>query len=231
MAKCYFARTAKPCKQFPDIRNTSVDPEPFGTTADRGEVATSAASGCVLPCRPIRSLVIGDRPYIAGLGPVVRIEDIPDLPPEMKAQMITAVQARSARIDRLTAGKCEDKPLILGEARRVEHDEPCSDGVVPDAGADAHPALGKTPPVAGPVFSSSEIAAARRLLAHLDREEEYCLECVTSDPAVYVHPALTNTDVSPGLCRKLARIGVVSVAENPDRINVRRCTKGASLNR
>lgn len=230
MAERLLACMAKPCKHFPDIGDTSAEPDPFGTMTERDYASTRVATGCAVSDRSIRAVVVGGYPYLTGLGPIVRIEDIPDLPHEMKAHMIAAVHARSAAVDRLIAVEHQHGRDSSHEAPRGRYDRSRSDSAVTKSGADGRSVTVTAPPVAGPVFSAAEIGAARRLLAHLDREQEFCLGRGASDAADSDFPVGTDSDLTE-LCRKLAQIGVVSALKSPNGLVVRRNAVGASRRR
>ncbi len=84
MAERLFARTTTSCKcNFPHY---SVDTSP--------EIGPEAGAPCLAALtaleRPIRTQWIDGRPYILGLGPVVRIDAITDLPDDLKRLLSSA---------------------------------------------------------------------------------------------------------------------------------------------
>lgn len=159
MAERLFARTTTSCKCiFPHF---SVDTSP--------EIGPEAGAPCLADSttleRPIRTQWIDGRPYILGLGPVVRIDDITEIPDDLKR--------------------------LLSAAPTPQR------------------------PACGPVFSATEIIAARDLIATLDRGDVTVIRNV--DDGI---PGAET--VSTTLCRKLATIGMVTLAERPDGLDVRR---------
>lgn len=159
MAERLFARTTTSCKHIFPLSSADALHE-IGPEADAPCLAASTALE-----RPIRTRWIDGRPYILGLGPVVRIDAITDIPDDLKRLLSAASTPQT--------------------------------------------------PACGPVFSAAEIIAARDLIATLDHGDV----TVIGDVDDGIPGAAT---VSTALCRKLATLGMVTLADRPDGLEVRR---------
>ena len=231
MAKRLVARAAKSRKQFPKIGSRSGVSGPSGTTTERASATAPVATTCVINERPMRSLVMGGRAYVAGLSPVIRIEDIPDLPDEIKVQMISAARARSASADEAAASVRRNSSTPASPAEQARGNLPSSIASMADAGGSTIPADEMACSAFGPVFSASEIVTARWLLTRIADEDQYCVDRNVSHGDNSDHLDDLGTDVTSQLCRKLAEIGLVSLSESPTGLIVRRRTITASLGR
>ncbi|MCD1645359.1 hypothetical protein [Aurantimonas coralicida] len=228
MAKRLLARAAKSRKQFSNIGSRSGDSGPSGTTTERAPATAPVATTCVINERPMRSLVMGGRAYVAGLSPIMRIADIPDLPDEMKAQMMSASRVRSASADEAAASVRRNGSPPASPAEQAQGNLPSSVASMADASGSTKPADEMACSAFGPVFSASEIVIARRLLTRIGDEDQYCVDSTGCDGDKSDHLDDPGSDVTSELCRKLAEIGLVSLSEGPIGLIVRRRTVSAS---
>lgn len=231
MAKRLVARAAKSRKQFPKIGSRSGVFGPSGTTTERASATAPVVTTCVINERPMRSLVMGGRAYVAGLSPVIRIADIPDLPDEIKAQMMSAARARSASADEAAASVRRNSSTPASPAEQARGNLRSSIASMADASGSTIPADEMACPAVGPVFSASEIVIARRLLTRIGDEDQYCVDSTGCDGDKSDDLDNPGSDVTSELCRKLAEIGLVSLSEGPIGLIVRRRTVSASQGR
>ncbi|MEF2552590.1 hypothetical protein VQ042_14640 [Aurantimonas sp. A2-1-M11] len=159
------------------------------------------------PTRP-RGHVVGQRMYISGLAPAVRISDIPDVPDDLKVRMLAAAAQRAAHLSEEA-----DNGSVPEVSRTAGY---CHSAL--DAAAHAAPEIAnarRERPAAGPVFDAAEIAAARALM---DRLREHRLVLIDAAGLHIEHDIV----VRPDLCIKLAAIGLITVLKSRDRLIVGR---------
>jgi hypothetical protein len=159
------------------------------------------------PTRP-RGHVVGERMYIAGLAPAVRISDICAVPDDLKAKMAIASGGRAALLYE-EAGNGS-----VPEVSRTADLSPTT----PHAAANAASGIANVQgehPVAGPVFDAVEIAAARALM---NRLREHPLVLINATGLHIEHDIVVDQD----LCRKLTAIGLITALRSRDRLIVRR---------
>jgi hypothetical protein len=201
MADAFFARTAQSCKENPlNIDDIAAgDSLPTGRPVHGGMPA--AAFG---PTRP-RGLVMGDSMYIAGLAPAIRIGDILDIPEDLRDQMRAAAERRIASVG--GSGKA-------AAAHSNEADFPAS--AFPNSTA-GKPETGQTNKAyaVGPVFCTTEVTAARKLLGRL-KTRRFML---VGPAGLRMEPGVI---VRPEICWKLAAIGMIAVTEIRGGLLVRR---------
>ena len=155
----------------------------------------------------------------------------PDLPDEIKVQMISAARARSASADEAAASVRRNSSTPASPAEQARGNLPSSIASMADAGGSTIPADAMACSAFGPVFSAAEIVTARWLLTRIADEDQYCVDRNVSHGDNSDHLDDLGTDVTSQLCRKLAEIGLVSLSESPTGLIVRRRTITASLGR
>ncbi|MCC4300180.1 hypothetical protein [Aurantimonas coralicida] len=194
MADALVARTTASCKE--NSNNNDGTPSHFD-----GPAADTLPPIAFGPTRP-RGFAIGGSLYVAGLAPAVRIDDIPDLPDDLKAQMKRAAKRRAAL--------ALDNESNASAVRETKQENPSLSGLSDSVASEAVPSG-----LVGPVFCRTEISASRALIERLNTRRFVLVRreglCIAPDVTV-------NRD----LCLKLAAIGMVSVAEWRGRLVVRR---------
>lgn len=182
MADSLVARLAASCNPFLLTEFIGIiESGRLDALADNDHVAIASPGS-----RPIKAHEIDGRAYVTGLGPIMRIDEIPDLPSDIRDGL-------------------KDK-RHLSETPS----ESCRTHInAVDTAAAAPPSEGEY----GPVFDADEIAAARALLARLQRKR-----------AIYVGPMgrpIAGSMVTVDLCVKLARLRLVRAIEIDDWLMVR----------
>lgn len=148
------------------------------------------------PTRP-RGHIVGERMYISGLAPAVRISDIPDVPDDLKVRMLAAAEQRAAHLlEEAGNGSVPEASRTAALSPATLHDA----AVVAPEIANAR----RERPAAGPVFDAAEIAAARALL---DRLRKHRLVLIDATGLRIEHDIVVRAD----LCSKLSVIGLVTV--------------------
>lgn len=209
MAARLLARAAKPRKRnFPDNHgptnlsgSTAVEPLPDDSQSD-----------AVLP-RPMHSFVVGSGAYVTGLCPIIRVDEISNLQNDLKAQLVSAASRLSAgaAAEMVASGWSPDTTSNatddVDDRADLQYEafcqpKPCFSPAKADVGA------------SGPMFAAAEIAAARSLLKLLEHQDFALVpEC---------GQVVGSTMLDPGLCRKLARLDLVTVEDIPGGLIVRR---------
>ncbi|MCE7030948.1 hypothetical protein [Jiella avicenniae] len=185
MADALFARATTSRKEN---SSTIEDNEPAAPW--RGDA--SAVSVSVDWCPNPRGLIIGGRAYVAGLVPAIPLDEIPDIPADIKARLAKAWSPAGIR----------PEPEDASDPQRGPSGEDGRDAVAKADGRGFGSATSQSQKP-GPVFDSAEIVTSRALLRLLDRRR-----------FVLVGEAGVNTDdgrrAFPALCRKLAAIGMIA---------------------
>lgn len=159
------------------------------------------------PTQP-RGQVIGERLYITGLAPAMRISDIPDVPDDLKATMVAVAEQRPAfSSEEAEKASAQEVGWAVDPSHPALHAP--ADATPETAGLDG----GRL--AVGPVFDTAEIAAARALLGRLT---ECRLVLIDAGGLRIAH----DTVVHPALCIKLSVIGLVTVTRLHHRLIVRR---------
>lgn len=209
MAVRLLARTAKPRKRNSPDNHV---PANLSGSAAVEPLSDDSQSDFGLP-RPTRSFVVGGGAYVTGVSPVIRIDEIMDLPDDLKAQLVSAAS-------RLSAGAAAE----MVASGWSPNSTPTTTDVVDDRADLQYDAVCQPKPcvspakaaveACGPVFAAAEIAAARILLKLLDHQ----------DFAIVPEYGQVVGDITldPGLCRKLARLNLVTVGDLPTGLIVRR---------
>lgn len=198
MADAFFARTTASCKENSNNNGGTPSVAPPSFDGPAADALPPIAFG---PTRP-RGFAIDGSLYIAGLAPAVRIDDIPDLPDDLKAQMKCATERRAAL--------ALDNESNASAVREAKQENPSLSGLSESVASDAVPSG-----LVGPIFCRTEISASRALIERLNARRFVLVrrEGLRIGPDVTVHR---------DLCLKLAAIGMVSVTEWRGNLVVRR---------
>ena len=201
MAKRLLARTVIPCKHYSDIDDEASEAGFEAGTLNCDPVADSVDRNIR---RPIATRVFDGMPYVVGLGPVMKVSEIPDMPDVFKEQMTAAARERS----RSLSNPSSDLALTILDA---SSSDPQNAGDLSNA---APSSLIGHMPTTGPVFSANEIAMARRIMLHLECAGELCIP----DCDMSLEPSRADAPGDAGmvdLCRRLAVLRLISIAQTP----------------
>ncbi|MEX6508640.1 hypothetical protein [Jiella sp. M17.18] len=194
MANALFARAAELRNVFSTSERKPVHPGPSPHDCPPGETWSDEFP------RPIGTRIIGGMPYVTGLAPIMRIDDIPDLPDDLKSELaLRALQERESDADAdLSVRRC----VAGGDAAAGE-----GAAVIASGQSTASVAATSSPEDAfGPVFTGPEIRAARQLIALLIRQTLLTV----GDAGREISGNLITRD----LCRRLCALGLVTIDES-----------------
>ena len=214
MAVSLLARTGRPCKR--DSHDYDAPPDPSDSAALRPRM-DEARSGMLSPdggfARPVRTMVIDGRSYVAGPGSVVRIDEITDLPDDLKARLAGGASRLSdSATDETGTNVRSPEPTtkkfdiidVHAAPEDVPSGRPEPRGRGAEAADEAH----------GPVFAAAEVAAARCFLKLL-ASQGFAL---VMEGGV----AVAGARIDPNLCRKLALLGLAAIEDVAGGLIVRR---------
>ena len=181
---------------------------------DANDVSDVTASGEISAFRPSvpedwkpnpRTVIIGDHAYVAGLLPPMRLDEIHDIPAEMKAHLADACLQKN------TCAKTDQVASESNSCLTVRNERAEASGSVSFSRCSAH-ARTAAP---RPVLDRMEIAAARGLLRLLDQRR---LALIDDNGLLMAD----GHRVRPDLCNKLEDIGVIAIVHCNGSLVVRR---------